>query len=435
MERRDKCKEYSPRSRRSRRLKQALSCQACLEGVRVSHRGRMGTKERLRLAILRKAPRLYSRPPLPSGEELPSRVLVMRPDHLGDILLTFPALRLLRLGLPQAQITALVGPWARAALAGTADIDAVLTCPFPGFTRRPKGFPWAPYQLLRQEARRLRQERFDVALILRPDHWWGALLAYMARIPSRIGYDVPECLPFLSQALPHQPDRHHVEQSLNLVRALVGEGVPSPIELSFRTTLEEEAFAREMAGQWPGEGPLVLIHPGSGAPVKLWTPAGFGRVADALAEGYDARVVVTGGPGEESLVREVAHASGCSPHILMGATLGQMAALLRLSALAVGLDSGIMHLAVAVGTPSVHLYGPVDRVVFGPWGLAGKHVVITSDLDCIPCNRLDYPSRELARHTCVRDIPPSRVLQAAERLLGPEAALKGGPDNQCEALV
>jgi len=393
----------------------------------------MGTKERTRLAILRKAPSLLPRPPLPSGEEPPARVLVIRPDHLGDMLLSFPALRLLRQGLPQAHIAALVGPWAQAALAGTKDVDSVQTCPFPGFTRLPKGTPWAPYQLLRREAQRLRLERYDVALVLRPDHWWGAMLAYLAGIPRRIGYDVPECVPFLSQALPHQSDRHHVEQSLNLVRALVGEGVLSRNELSFQITPEDELFAREIAGRWSGHGPVVLVHPGSGAPVKLWTASGFAQVADVLVERYDARVVITGGPGEESLVRDVAHASGRAPHILMGAALGQMAALLRLSALAVGLDSGIMHLAVAVGTPSIHLYGPVDRVVFGPWGLADKHVVIISDLDCIPCNRLDYSSRKLAQHPCVRDIPPSRVLQAVERLLGLSAP--GRPGAQREALV
>lgn len=393
----------------------------------------MGIKERTRLAILGKAPSFSSRPPRPSGEGSPARVLVIRPDHLGDMLLTFPAFRLLRAGLPEAHITALVGPWSQAALAGNPDIDSVQTCPFPGFTRRPKGFPWAPYQLLRREAQRLRQERFDVALNLRPDFWWGAWLAYLAGIPERIGNDVPECLPFLSQALPHQPDRHHVEQSLALIRALVGEDVSTPIELSFPLKPEDESFARNQVDGWPGRGPLVVIHPGSGAPVKLWTPSGFASVADHLAGRHDARVMITGGPGEEELVRAVAHAATCSPHILIGATLGQLAALLRLADLAVGLDSGIMHLAVAVGCLSVHLYGPVDRLVFGPWGLAEKHVVITSDMECVPCNRLDYRPRELKQHPCVRDISPNRVIEEAERLLASRA--KTAQDGPREALV
>lgn len=178
---------------------------------------------------------------------------------------------------------------------------------------------------------------------------------------------------------------------------------------------------------------MVILHPGSGAPVKLWTPQGFAQVADALAERYGARVVVTGGPGEESLVRAVAHASCHPTYVLLGATLGQMAALLRLSTLAVGVDSGIMHLAVAIGTPSVHLYGPVDTATFGPWGPPEKHLVVTSDLPCIPCNRLDYRPRELSHHPCVRDISPSQVLQAIDGILGRSAPERPGP--QQEALV
>lgn len=387
----------------------------------------------MRLAILRRLPGLCPRPPQPSGDARPEKVLVIRPDHLGDVLLSLPSFRLLRVALPEAHITALVGPWSRAVLAACDVVDSIRTCPFPGFTRRPKGFPWNPYLLLRREARRLRQEGFDVSLNLRPDFWWGAMLAYLAGIPNRIGYDVPECLPFLSQALPHRPSQHHVEQSLGLVRALVGEEASCPTGLFFPISPEEESFAHEQTRCWPGHGPLVIIYPGSGAPVKLWRPQGFAQVADALTERYGARIVITGGPGEEALVRAVAHAASHPPYILLGASLGQIAALLRLSALAVGLDSGIMHLAVAMGTPTVHLYGPVDRATFGPWGPAEKHLVVTSDLPCIPCNRLDYRPRELSQHPCVRDIPPSKALQAIERLLGP--LVEGHPGKQREALV
>ncbi len=394
----------------------------------------MAIKERLRLAILRRAPTFSPRPPAAPADSQLDKVLVIRPDHLGDMILSFPAIRLLRTALPDAQITALVGPWSRAPLSANPDIDVVETCSFPGFTRRPKGSPWAPYLLLRQEARRLREESFDVALNLRSDFWWGAMLAYMAGIPRRIGYDVPECMPFLNQALPQQADRHHVEQSVNLVRVLAGEkGATFIPELWYPVGPADTSFAREISLSWTGEGPLVIIHPGSGAPVKLWTPQGFAEVADALAERYGARVVLIGGPGEESLVLEVARASSRRPYILMGMTLGQIAAVLEIARLAIGLDSGVMHLAVAVGTPSIHLYGPVGRATFGPWGLAEKHVVVTSSLPCIPCNRLDYSRRELARHPCVKDIPAAKVLGAAERLLGPDSA--GGAERQREALV
>jgi ADP-heptose:LPS heptosyltransferase len=311
----------------------------------------------------------------------------------------------------------MVGPWSRDVLERNPHLDQVITCPFPGFTRRPKGLPWSPYLLLRREAARLRREGFDLAINLRFDFWWGAMLAYYAGIPRRVGYDVAECLPFLSQPLPYQPGRHEVEQNLRLVRALVGEEVSAPQELVFPITEEEEAFAQGVLSSWPGGGPLVFIHPGSGAPVKLWRPQGFAEVAQHLVDQYGARIVVTGVPGEEELVRQVAHAMTHPPTILIGTTLGQMAALLRHCDLVVGIDSGLMHLAVTVGAPTVHLYGPVDPAAFGPWGPPERHLVVRSDRDCIPCNRLDYRRRQLARHPCVRDIQANQVIAAAERLL------------------
>jgi heptosyltransferase-2/heptosyltransferase-3 len=96
-----------------------------------------------------------------------------------------------------------------------------------------------------------------------------------------------------------------------------------------------------------------------------------------------------------------------------------LAAVYRRCALVVGPDSGPLHLAVAVGAPTVHLYGPVDRRTFGPWGSPQRHVVITSDWGCIPCNRLDWSERALGEHGCVRDITVEQVLPKAVRLLQP----------------
>jgi heptosyltransferase-2/heptosyltransferase-3 len=138
------------------------------------------------------------------------------------------------------------------------------------------------------------------------------------------------------------------------------------------------------------DDPLVCIHPGAGAPVKLWRKEGWARVADALVEGYRAKVILTGSASEEPLVQAIAERMASQPLVAAGqTTLGQLAALMARCRLALGVDSGPLHLAVAVGTPTVHLYGPVDSRTFGPWGDPARHIVLTSDMDCIPCNRLD----------------------------------------------
>jgi heptosyltransferase-2/heptosyltransferase-3 len=106
------------------------------------------------------------------------------------------------------------------------------------------------------------------------------------------------------------------------------------------------------------------------------------------------------------------------PLVASGDTsLGQLAALYSRCRLVIGPDCGPLHLAVAVGTPSLHLYGPVDQRAFGPWGDEFWHRVVTSNWTCIPCNHLDIAAEELIAHRCVRDIAPDRVLAEAEALL------------------
>jgi lipopolysaccharide heptosyltransferase II len=381
-------------------------------------------RQQVRLALLRLFARL-SAPFLPiSNLHPPSSILLIRPDHLGDLLFTTPALRALREAFPQARITGLVGPWAEAVVASNPCLDEVLLCPFPGFTRQPKRSIIEPYIVLWRYARLLREKEFDLAVVLRFDHWWGALLAYLARIPRRAGYDIAEVKPFLTDAVPYVPGRHEVEQNLALVEAagLQGEHpiTPAAYPLEFRLRAQDLAFAtRYLAEQGVGEDdPLVCIHPGAGAPVKLWRKEGWARVADALVKGYGAKVILTGSASEEPLVQAIAERMASQPLVAAGqTTLGGLAALMARCRLALGVDSGPLHLAVAVGTPTVHLYGPVDSRTFGPWGDPARHVVLTSDMDCIPCNRLDYRAEELGAHPCVRDISEAQVTEAAKQLL------------------
>jgi len=354
----------------------------------------------------------------PSGPSV-RRILVIRPDHLGDLLFAFPAIHLLRAAFPSAAIVALVGPWGRAVIERHPAVDEVRTCEFPGFARRPKESLLAPYHLLAREARRLRD--FDLAVVLRHDHWWGALLAHAADIPRRWGYDIPECAPFLTTAVPYAPGRHAVEHNLALIQgacAATGFSCPvadAPIRLEFPFSAAEATFARDLlSSRGVSETvPLVAIHPGAGAAVKLWPPERYARVADALIEEWGARVVLTGSRDELGLAWTVAAAMRHDPVVLAGMTsLGQLAALLATCNLVIGADSGPLHLAVAVGTPTVHLYGPADPRLFGPWApqSPGRHRVIMSPRPCAPCHRLDYAASELPAHPCMAEIEVAQVL-------------------------
>jgi len=396
--------------------------------------------QQARLFLLRLIANLVS-PSRRQSHPSPRSIVVIRPDHLGDLLFTTPAIRLLREAFPQARITYLVGPWSRAVIENNPHVDEIALCPFPGFTRQKKQSVFEPYVILLRYARQLRQRDFDLAIVLRFDHWWGALLAYLAGIPRRVGYDVAEVRPFLTDIMPYSSKRHEVEQNLALVGRVSsfgfrvsgcrGQACPElgqrianwPLE--FNLTAEDEGFAEGyLVGHGVGDGDLLTgIHPGAGAPVKLWKNEAWAQVADTLAQRYGAKIILTGSAEEFSLCRAIAEGMTTKPIVAAGETsLGGLAAILARCRLVLGVDSGPLHLAVAVDTPTVHLFGPVDSRAFGPWGDPAHHIVVTSEMDCIPCNRLDYSPAELHQHSCVRNITVEQVLGAVERLIKAQKA-------------
>ena len=390
-------------------------------------------RQRLRLALLRLFGALSAplRPSAPSALPAQPRILLIRPDHIGDLLFATPAIGALREALPEAHLVCLAGPWGQAVLQGNPHLDEIVVCEFPGFARQPKTSWLAPYHTLWHWARQLQPARFDLALVLRFDHWWGALLAYLAGIPLRVGYDTAECRPFLTEALTYSNPRHEVLQNLTLVQHTLSRFRPgartaaavgprsAPLEFPVQEK-ERQWIDRYLAehGVSPGQD-LIAIHPGSGAAVKLWRSEAWSQVADGLSERWPVHVVITGSRGELDLAWSVYAHLNAEATVAAGATtLGQLAALFQRCRLVMGTDCGPLHLAVAVGTPTVHLYGPVDAHKFGPWGDANRHVVVTSGRDCIPCNRLDYGPAELPSHPCVREITVEAVFSAAHRLLG-----------------
>jgi heptosyltransferase-2/heptosyltransferase-3 len=354
-------------------------------------------------------------------------VLYIKPDHLGDLLLATPVLARLRQELATARITALVGPWSQVVLQRNPDVDTLLICPFPGFERATKNQPGTkpqapapfctlssfaaglssltkPYLLLFHYARLLRAGRYDLAIVGRDDHWWGAALALLAGVPRRVGYAVPECRPFLSLALPWDPRAHVTIQGLALVEAATtdrqppADAIPTPQASGLKPQISTRFDPSEADINWADEWlrshglaahqRLVIIHPG------------------------------TGGPGEAALVAEVKDHMRAPALALAGqTTVGQLAALLRRGALVLGVDSGPLHLAAAQGIPTLHLYGPGDDRRFGPWGDREQHGVVREELWCSPCGVFSACPRGLARPECMDRIGVALVVERALGML------------------
>lgn len=366
------------------------------------------------------------------------RILLIRPDHLGDVVLTTPVLHALRTHAPKAQITMIVGPWSSAIVAHHPAIDRLITCPFPGFQRAAQK-PLAPYIQLLQAAQQLQRGNYDLAINLRPDFWWGAALLYLARIPRRVGYALAPSTSFLTHALPFQSPELATISSLRLISVGLETLGYSPFDepytpgqypLQFSPTTEEQGWVTERLSQAgiDGQTPFVVIHPGTGAAVKLWRPEAWADCANRLPDVLPLRptlaplqVILTGSKGEQPLLEEIAKGITIPPLVMTNMTVGQLAALLGRARMVLAVDNGPAHIAVAQGTPTVQIFGPTDPHIFGPWGKAEQHTVVASTKRCptcpmIPCGRLDFSPEEVAMHPCVRLVTEQTLLAAIKRL-------------------
>ncbi|MEP6987828.1 MAG: lipopolysaccharide heptosyltransferase II [Chloroflexota bacterium] len=363
---------------------------------------------------------LASHLPIPAARRTHSnRILLIRPDHLGDVLLTAPAIRALKNANPQLEIHALVGPWSADVIANFPEIDLVLTLAFPGFSRTAKINLRSPYQLAVSTAARLRRIGYGSAIIMRPDHWWGALVAQLAGIPTRIGYDLPDVAPYLTEAVTHAHE-HAVIQNLRLFKKWIPTTKTEDLVNAFMVHENDQAYIKGYLGAWGihKDKPIFCIHPGTGTAVKHWTEEGWAQVADILTEQLDAQVIFTGSASELPLVQRIAHSMKQTAIIMAGDTgVNQLAALFQRAKVVLGPDSGPLHLAAAVQTPTVTLFGPADPIEFGPWGSPQKHIVLTTDIGCRPCHVIDWSGDDLAYHPCVREITVGRVLEAARRVV------------------
>lgn len=350
------------------------------------------------------------------GEPLPQRVVVVRALHLGDLLCAVPAFRALRAALPQAELTLVGLPWARAFVERFRGyLDAFM--PFPGFP----GIPEGPQRLDRlpgflQEARR---RRFDLALQLHGNGTVSNTFTLLLGARITAGFYVPgQPCPDPRWFLPYPDDLPEVCRPLRLLEGL---GVPagSP-ELEFPLTAEDEAALaalEEARALRPGE--YACVHPGARAPARRWTPEGFAAVGDWLAS-QALTVVLTGTAAERPLVQAVASAMRHPACVLAGRTsLGALAVLLRGARLLVCNDTGVSHLAAALGTPSVVVFTGSDPRRWAPLDRR-RHRIVRQAVECSPCPYFDCP----IDHRCARRLSPDAVIAQAEGLLrdGQQAA-------------
>jgi heptosyltransferase II len=329
------------------------------------------------------------------------RILVRGVNWVGDAVMTTPALAGIRQTFPGATITLLVKPWVAGVFAGNPHIDEILLYDSMGRHRGLAG-------LLRL-AQDLRGHRFDLAVLLQ-NAFEAALLAFLAGIPHRIGYDTQGRGLLLSTAVIR--DRsirglHHVDYYQALVGALgwiQGEGEPRVYPGG-----ESEAQAWVLLERMgvKGEEGLFAFNPGSTyGSAKRWPAERYAALADRLIEDLGVSVLLTGAAADGEVARAVQSSAHCAERILdlTGRTdIPVLAAVLKRCALFVTNDTGAMHVAAAVGVPVVAIFGPTDAAATSP---VGRHVLIRHRVPCSPCLLRECP----IDHRCMGGISVDDVL-------------------------
>ncbi|MGA6993782.1 MAG: lipopolysaccharide heptosyltransferase II [Candidatus Deferrimicrobiaceae bacterium] len=335
-------------------------------------------------------------------------LLVRAVNWLGDAVLTTPALGALRLACPQARITVAARPLVAELLRHHPDIDEIEVYDKDG---RHAGV----FGMLRK-ARELRREGYAAALLLQ-NAIDAALLAFLAGIPERMGYATDGRRLLLSRPVPVTDEvlsLHHAEYYLRLLAELGVPPAPSP-RMALRVTENEmSAMRSRLAALGVPEGKRILgINPGATfGSAKRWFPDRFAEVAEALAEEWDASVVLMGSVPEMPLSAEIEAAMRRKPVNLAGhTTVRELMSLLASCAFLVTNDSGPMHIGAALGVPVAAIFGPTDWRKTAPW--TKKARVVRVDVDCSPCHL-----RECNRgHECMLGVTAEMVVTAARELV------------------
>ena len=327
------------------------------------------------------------------------KFLVVNMNYMGDALLTTPAIAALRAGFPDAQIDTVVGAGTAAeVLQGNPDLNQIIARTARGGAGR-----------LMQTFRLLRDGRYTDAIILPPLPAY-AFAAWLARTPRRVGLGGRGMNHFLTH-LRRTKAVHMAGAMLDTMP--LPTGPERPRRLVVAVDPAADAVAERLLSEYgivPGS-PLVAVNVGATRPQKRWFAESFAETLDGLR---DIPVVLVGAGAEDTqMAADILRRTQSAPINLVGRTqVKTLAAVLKRCDLLISGDSGPMHLATAVGTPCVALFGSTDPSVTGPFDDYSE--ALYKNLSCSPCG--NHPTCN-GRYDCLREITPEEVVLAARRLL------------------
>jgi lipopolysaccharide heptosyltransferase I len=312
----------------------------------------------------------------------PRAIALVKLSALGDVVHATPVVEALADAFPAARISWVVERREAVLLREHPRLDEVVTVDTRAWRRtRTPGAAVELARTLRALRRRLRDKRFDVAVDLQGLVKSGALTAATGA-PVRVGFAAGVCRERVSalftnrHVTPPPSARHVVDQYLALLHPLGVTPARVVFRLPSRETAEERVEEFFATAGLKRHGRVVVLNPGAGRPAKRWPVERFAELAARLGAEAGARVLVVWGPGEEPAARAIAQASGAIP--APPTDLDALVAVARRASVMVAGDTGPLHVAAALGTPCVGLYGPTSAVRNGPYG-AGHRTLAATD--------------------------------------------------------
>ena len=317
-----------------------------------------------------------------------NRILVINLSNIGDAVLTTPVIQTLKSNFPQAHLAVLVGPRAFSVFKNDRRIDKKIVYD--------KAISWKNKLGLID---RLRHDRYDLVVDLRQT-------AFTVFLGTRYHTSAFTRAP---RSLTHMKDRHLWKvKSLGLV-------VDDEIGPSVEFSEDEKAKVIQMFNKWqinPGQ-PIIALAPGARNMTKRWGAKGYKQLIGRLVKEYNAKIIMVGDEQDELLVQEVIEEVKPAPVNICGKTsIGTLACLLTKCNLLVSNDSAPMHLAWAVNTPVVAIFGPTDWRKYAPGGT--DDAVVYKDLTCAPCEKSLCPK---GTRECMKLISVDEVFAACKRIL------------------
>jgi len=327
-----------------------------------------------------------------------NRILVINVNWLGDVVFSTPVFKALKRAYPKATISCLAPSRVEGALECCPFIDEVITFDEKG---KDESF-FAKLSLIY----RLRAKKFDAAFLLHRS-LTRALIVFLAGIPVRVGYDTKGrgfLLTHRAKALPE--GTHRRDHYLGVVESFGVEVHDRTCELAAdeKSLKTIEALLRKNSIT-PSDF-LVVVNAGGNWDLKRWPKENFSLLIARLAQMGNVEIVLPGSGKDRALAEEIAVKSRFRPVILCGETnLKELIALMKRANLVIAADTGPLHVASAMGTPTIGLFGPTRPEVTGPRG-KGKTVTLQNDVGCnrLPCYYLECPNNVCMKTITVEEI-------------------------------